>query len=91
MKGGWLSDLADGFIAFPGRFGTLEEFCEILTWGQLGLHQKPCGLLNIRGYFDPLLKFFDKAVSEEFLKPANRSFVLESSEPNQLLDLFATY
>ena len=86
-----MSVLADGFIALPGGYGTLEEFCELLTWAQLGLHQKPCGLLNIEGYFDPLLEFFDKAVSEEFLKPVNRSFILESSDPNQLLDLFATY
>lgn len=86
-----MSDLADGFIALPGGYGTLEEFCEILTWTQLGLHQKPCGLLNVEGYFNPLLEFFDKAVREEFLKRANRSLILESSEPNQLLDLFATY
>lgn len=86
-----MSNLADAFITLPGGYGTLEEFCEIVTWGQLGLHQKPCGLLNIEGYFDFLLEFFDKTVREEFLKPANRSLILESSDPDRLLDLFATY
>lgn len=86
-----MADLADGFIALPGGFGTLEEFCEILTWAQLGLHQKPCGLLNVEGYFDPLLKLFDQAVTEEFLKPALRSLVLEATNPEHLLDLFASY
>ncbi len=86
-----MADLADGFIALPGGYGTLEEFCEILTWAQLQLHQKPCGLLNVEGYFDPLLKLFDQAVTERFIKPVTRSLVLEAAELEQLLDLFATY
>ncbi|WP_341527947.1 TIGR00730 family Rossman fold protein [Nostoc sp. UHCC 0302] len=86
-----MADLADAFIALPGGYGTLEEFCEILTWAQLRLHQKPCGLLNVEGYFDPLLKLFDNAVKEEFVKPALRSLVLEASTSEHLLDLFATY
>src|SRR6185436_14119739 len=59
-------ELSDGFIALPGGFGTFEEFCEIVTWAQLGLHSKPVGLLNIAGYFDPLIQQFDRAVTEEF-------------------------
>ncbi|MCC5653801.1 TIGR00730 family Rossman fold protein [Nostoc sp. XA013] len=86
-----MADLADAFIALPGGYGTLEEFCEILTWAQLGLHQKPCGLLNVERYFDPLLRLFDHAVKEEFLKSALRSLVLEGSDAQSLLDLFATY
>ncbi|MDF5728050.1 MAG: TIGR00730 family Rossman fold protein [Rhizonema sp. PD38] len=86
-----MAELSDGFIALPGGYGTLDEFCEILTWAQLGLHQKPCGLLNVEGYFDPLLKLFDNAVTEGFLKPTGRSFVLEASDPENLLDVFATY
>ncbi|MDF5712865.1 MAG: TIGR00730 family Rossman fold protein [Rhizonema sp. NSF051] len=86
-----MAELSDGFIALPGGYGTLDEFCEILTWAQLGLHQKPCGLLNVKGYFDPLLKLFDNAVTEGFLKPTGRSFVLEASDPEDLLDVFATY
>ncbi|MBD2244574.1 TIGR00730 family Rossman fold protein [Nostoc sp. FACHB-888] len=86
-----MADLADAFIALPGGYGTLEEFCEILTWAQLGLHQKPCGLLNVEQYFDPLLRLFDHAVKEEFLKSALRSLVLEASDAESLLDLFATY
>ncbi len=86
-----MADLADAFIALPGGYGTLQEFCEILTWAQLGLHQKPCGLLNVERYFDPLLRLFDHAVKEEFLKSALRSLVLEASDAESLLDLFATY
>lgn len=86
-----MAELSDGFIALPGGYGTLEEFCEVLTWGQLGLHQKPNGLLNVEGYYDPLLKLFDDAVIEAFLKPELRQLILESSEPDQLLDLMASY
>lgn len=84
-------DLSDGFIALPGGYGTLEEFCEILTWTQLGLHQKPHGLLNIEGYYDHLIQLFDHAVAEEFIKPKHRSMVLTASNPDQLLDQFANY
>lgn len=86
-----MAELASAFIALPGGYGTLEEFCEILTWAQLRLHDKPCGLLNIEGYFDPLLQLFDQAVAEQFLKQDLRTLVLQASEPEDLLSLFATY
>ncbi|ARV60443.1 Rossman fold protein, TIGR00730 family [Nostocales cyanobacterium HT-58-2] len=86
-----MAQLSDAFVALPGGYGTLEEFCEILTWGQLGLHQKPFALFNVEGYYDPLLKFFDQAVTEEFLRPIHRSLVLEASEPENLLDLLVNY
>jgi len=86
-----MADLADGFIALPGGWGTLEEFFEVLTWGQLGLHQKPCGLLNVRGYFDGLLAFIDHSISERFVRPENRSMVLVADAPGALLDRFAGY
>jgi uncharacterized protein (TIGR00730 family) len=84
-----MADLADAFIAMPGGFGTLEEFCEMLTWAQLGLHAKPCGLLNIEGFFDPLLTLFDRAVSDRFLRPEQRANVLTSETPGNLLDQLA--
>ncbi len=80
-----MAELADAFIALPGGFGTLEEFCEILTWSQLGLHCKPCGLINVRGYFTPLLAMFDHAVTEKFLKPENRRLVLARATPAAML------
>ncbi len=86
-----MAELADGFIALPGGYGTLEEFCEILTWGQLGLHKKPCGLLNIAGYYTPLIQLFDQAVTEAFLKQELRSLVLEALTPVQLLTAFRNY
>jgi uncharacterized protein (TIGR00730 family) len=84
-------ELADGFIALPGGYGTLDEFCEVLTWAQLGLHRKPCGLLDVDGYFDPLLGLFDDAVSTGFLRPENRALVLQATDPEALLDLLASY
>jgi uncharacterized protein (TIGR00730 family) len=84
-------ELADGFIAMPGGYGTLEEFCEVLTWAQLGLHRKPCGLLDVEAYFDPVLALFDGAVSAGFLRPENRALVLKADDPDALLDLFASY
>jgi len=86
-----MAELSDAFIALPGGFGTLEECCEVLTWAQLGLHRKPCGLLNVAGYFDPLLTFFDHALSERFLRPEHRAMVLVDSDPGQLLDRLATF
>ncbi|MBF2051386.1 MAG: TIGR00730 family Rossman fold protein [Leptolyngbya sp. IPPAS B-1204] len=86
-----MADLADGFIALPGGYGTLEEFCEVLTWTQLGLHQKPHGLLNVEGYYDHLIRLFDHALSEEFVRPQHRSIVLTAATPEQLLDQFAAY
>ncbi len=80
-----LAELSDGFIALPGGFGTFEEFCEILTWGQLGFHVKPMGLLNINGFYDPLLAMFDRAVSDGFLRPQNRAMALADTEIETLL------
>ncbi len=84
-------ELADGFIALPGGLGTLDELCEVLTWGQLGMHSKPCGLLNVRGYFDELLRFLDTAAEEEFILPVHRSMILVGEEPEGLLDRFDAY
>jgi uncharacterized protein (TIGR00730 family) len=80
-----MADLSDAFVALPGGFGTLEEFCEVLTWTQLGLHAKPCGILNVHGYYTPLLAMFDHAVEERFLKPENRALVLAGQSPAELL------
>ena len=86
-----MADLADGFIALPGGWGTLEEFFEVLTWAQLGLHQKPCGLLNVLDFFDGLLSFIDHSIAERFVKEGNRSIVLVSNSPQALLDQFDGY
>lgn len=86
-----MADLSDGFIALPGGFGTFEEFCEVLTWAQLGFHQKPCGLLNIQGYYNPLIAMFDHATVEQFVRPPHRSLVLEAHDPEHLLDKLAAY
>lgn len=80
-----MSDLSEGFITLPGGTGTLEEFFEVLTWAQLGEHEKPCGLLNVAGYYDPLLAVFDQMVDEGFLSASNRALVLVESEPDKLL------
>jgi uncharacterized protein (TIGR00730 family) len=80
-----MADLSDAFVALPGGFGTLEEFCEVVTWTQLGLHAKPCGILNVRGYYSPLLRMFDHAVDEQFLKPENRALVMARDKVADLL------
>ena len=80
-----MADLADAFIALPGGFGTFEEFFEVLTWSQLGLHKKPCGIFNVRGYYTPLLAMLDHAAEEEFLKADNRALVLARDNPADLL------
>jgi uncharacterized protein (TIGR00730 family) len=80
-----MADLSDAFIAMPGGFGTLEEFCEVLTWSQLGLHAKPCGILNVLGFYTPLLRMFDHAVEQRFLKPENRALVLAHDSPSELV------
>ena len=82
-----MADLSAGFITLPGGFGTLEECCEMVTWGQLQLHHKPCGLLNCFGFFDGLLRFFDHQVQEGFVTPANRALILEGTNPEALLTL----
>jgi hypothetical protein len=86
-----MADLADGFIALPGGWGTLEEFFEVLTWAQLGLHHKPCGLLNVESYFDRLLSFMAHAIDEGFLKREYGAMVAVSSSPAALLDMLAAY
>ena len=86
-----MAELADGFVALPGGIGTLEEFFEIWTWGQLGMHQKPCGLLNVAGYFDPLLQFLDRAVEEKFVREVHRDMVVVESDPAALLARFEAY
>lgn len=86
-----MSELADGFIALPGGIGTLEEFFEIWTWAQLGMHRKPCGLLNAAGYFDSLLEFLNHSVEEKFVRAVHREMVLVEDEAGRLLDRFARY
>lgn len=86
-----MADLADGFIALPGGPGTLEEFFEVFTWAQLGLHDKPCGLLNIHHYYDPLISLFNHMSDEQFLQEKFRSMALVDNDPKGLLDQFHTY
>jgi uncharacterized protein (TIGR00730 family) len=86
-----MAELSIGFIALPGGLGTMEEFFEVLTWSQLGLHAKPCGLLNVAGYFDSLLAFLDSTVNERFVKSEHRALVITSTSPTQLLERLAAY
>jgi uncharacterized protein (TIGR00730 family) len=86
-----MADLSDGFIALPGGLGTLEEFFEVATWAQLGLHPKPCGLLNIRHYYDKLMDFLDHMVTEKFVELEHRSMILIDEDPERLLQKFETY
>jgi uncharacterized protein (TIGR00730 family) len=86
-----MAALSDGFVAMPGGFGTLEEIIEILTWAQLQFHDKPCGLLNIRGYFDHLLSFLDHARDEGFLRAQNRRMLLADDDAAGLVRQFERY
>jgi hypothetical protein len=86
-----MAELADGFIALPGGFGTFEELCEIITWNQLGIYTKPIGLLNVAGYYDPLLALFDHAVDRRFVRPEHRALVLTHTEIAPLLDQMTAY
>lgn len=86
-----MDELSDGAIALPGGFGTLEEFFEVLTWGQLGLHKKPVGILNINGFYDPLKDLAGKMVEKGFLKEANRKMLLISDDIEKLLDQMENY
>jgi uncharacterized protein (TIGR00730 family) len=86
-----MAALSDGFIAMPGGFGTLEEIVEIITWAQLRFHDKPCGLLNVGGYFDHLLSFFDHANQEGFLRPENRQMLLADTTAVGLIGQFERY
>jgi uncharacterized protein (TIGR00730 family) len=86
-----MADLSDAFIVLPGGYGTLEELSEVLSWAQLGLHQKPCGFLNLEHFYDPLITFFDHLVAEKFLFPSSRALVLTAENPTQLLDVLMNY
>lgn len=86
-----MAELADGFIALPGGIGTLEELLEVMTWAQLGLHDKPCGLLNVAHFFDPLQVFLDHLVDQRFLHPAHRGVLLSEARPEDLLAALESY
>lgn len=86
-----MADLSDGFVALPGGIGTFEEFFEIVTWAQLGLHSKPCALLNVNGFYDPLLRLLDHAIDERFVKPKQRDLVIVESDFSVLLDRMARH
>lgn len=86
-----MAELSDGFIALPGGYGTLEELFEVLTWGQLGLHQKPCGLLNVCQYFDQLVSFLNHLVDQQFVDAEHHAMLLIDDNPETLLDRFETY
>ena len=83
-----MAELSDGFIAMPGGIGTMEEFFEVLSWAQLGLHEKPCGLLNVTGYYNWLIGFLDQAVAKDFIKPKHRALMLVEDHSAALLDRF---
>jgi uncharacterized protein (TIGR00730 family) len=86
-----MAELADAFVALPGGLGTLEELFEVATWSQLGLHVKPCGLLNVLGYYDGLAGMLDHAVSERFLRPENRAIILVEADPSAMVDALAAW
>jgi len=86
-----MADLSDAFMALPGGFGTWEEFFEVLTWAQLGIHRKACGVLNVGGYYDPLLQMADRALSEGFVREMHRGLLLSDADPEQLLDRLNSY
>jgi hypothetical protein len=86
-----MADLSDAFLVLPGGFGTWEEFCEILTWSQLGIQRKACALLNVNGYYNPFLQMADNAVTEGFLRPIHRDLLLSGDDPTRLLDRLNTY
>lgn len=86
-----MNDLCDGIITLPGGFGTLEEFFEVLTWLQLGLHKKPIGILNVNGFYDFLLKQMDVMVEQRFLKPTNRDLIITSADATELVSLMQNF
>lgn len=86
-----MADMSDGFIALPGGLGTLEEIAEAFTWGQLGIHQKPCGILNVDGFYDELIAFLDTATAHEFLNPGQRALITVATEPEALLEAMRNY
>lgn len=86
-----MADLADGFLALPGGIGTLEEIIEMVSWAQLGIHHKPCALLNVNGYYDSLLAFFDHSVEQGLMRQKTRDMILVSSDPATLLNQMIDY
>jgi hypothetical protein len=86
-----MADLADAFLALPGGYGTWDELCEVLTWAQIGIQRKASALLNVNGYYDPLLAMADRAVSEGFLKDVHRALLLSGTDAAQLLDRLGKY
>jgi uncharacterized protein (TIGR00730 family) len=86
-----MAELSDGFVALPGGIGTMEEFFEVLSWAQLGMHNKPCGLLNVGGYYQHIVQFLDYAVEQDFLKPKHRALLIVEAEPGWLLDRFEQF
>jgi uncharacterized protein (TIGR00730 family) len=86
-----MAELSDGFVALPGGWGTIEEIFEMLTWAQLGFHEKPCGLLNIASYYDHLFAFLEKAIEQQFVKEAYRPMMIMDDTPGTLLDRFSNY
>jgi uncharacterized protein (TIGR00730 family) len=86
-----MADLSDAFVALPGGFGTFEEYFEVLTWAQLGIHPKPCGLLDVEGYYAPFLAMLDHAVAEGFVRPEHRASVRVAAEPERMLGLLAAF
>lgn len=85
-----MAQRSDAFITMPGGFGTLDELFEMITWGQLGIHSKPLGILNLAGYYDPLLQMIDHAVAEGFIRPMHRQLIVDSADPGDLLDKLET-
>jgi uncharacterized protein (TIGR00730 family) len=86
-----MAELADAFVALPGGIGTFEEIFEVWTWAQLGFHRKPCGLLNVAGYYDGLIAFLDHSASEQFVRPEQRHMLVVETAPSALLDRFVSY
>jgi uncharacterized protein (TIGR00730 family) len=86
-----MADLSDAFVSLPGGFGTWEEFFEVLTWAQLGIQRKACGVLNVNGYYDPLIEMADRALSEGFLREGHRDLLLSDADPERLLDRLSNY
>ena len=86
-----MADLSDAFVSLPGGFGTWEEFFEVLTWSQLGIQRKPCGVLNVDGYYDPLLEMADRALSEGFVREVHRDLLFSDADPERLLDRLSSY
>jgi uncharacterized protein (TIGR00730 family) len=86
-----MAELSDAFVALPGGFGTFDELCEVLTWNQLGIHAKPCAVLDVQGYWRPLLAQFDAAVEHGFLRPENRALLLAEDDPRRLLERLSNW